>query len=47
MGIADAIGPIQIGLKKPVHFVNVDTPVRDILNLVAIAALDAEVPAKQ
>lgn len=43
MGIADAIGPIQIGLKKPVHFVNVDTPVRDILNLVAIAALDARV----
>ncbi len=43
MGIGDAVGPIQIGLKRPVHFVNVDTPVRDILNLVAIAALDARV----
>ncbi|MBD5326745.1 MAG: NADP-dependent malic enzyme [Bacteroides sp.] len=41
MGIGDAIGPIQIGLKKPVHFVNVDTPVRDILNVVAIAVINA------
>lgn len=41
MGVADAIGPIQIGLNKPVHFVNVDTPVRDILHLTAIAVIDA------
>lgn len=41
MGIGDAIGPIQMGLKKPVQFVNVDTPVRDILNLVAVAVIDA------
>jgi len=40
-GAGDAIGPIQIGLNKPVHFVNVDTPVRDILNVVAIAVIDA------
>lgn len=43
MGVGDAIGPIQIGLNKPVHFVNVNTPVRDIINLVAIAAIDARV----
>ncbi len=41
MGIGDAIGPIQMGLKKPVQFVNVDTPVRDILNVVAVAVIDA------
>ncbi|MDE5901395.1 MAG: NADP-dependent malic enzyme [Muribaculaceae bacterium] len=41
MGVADAIGPIQIGLNKSVHFVNVDTPVRDILHLTAIAVIDA------
>ncbi len=41
MGIGDAIGPIQIGLNKPVHFVNVDSPVRDILNVVAVAVVDA------
>ncbi len=40
-GVGDAIGPIQIGLNKPVHFVNVDTSVRDILNVVAIAVIDA------
>lgn len=43
MGVGDAIGPIQFGLNKPVHFVNVDTPVRDILNLVAVAVIDAHV----
>lgn len=42
MGVADAIGPVQIGLNKPVHFVNVDTPVRDIVNLTAIAVIDAQ-----
>ncbi|MCM1310557.1 MAG: NADP-dependent malic enzyme [Bacteroides sp.] len=41
MGIGDAIGPIQMGLKKPVQFVNVDTPVRDILNVVAVAVIGA------
>lgn len=43
MGVAEAIGPIQIGLNKPVHFVNVDSSVRDILNIVAIAVIDAQV----
>lgn len=43
MGVGDAIGPVQIGLNKPVHFVNVDTPVRDILNVVAVAVIDARV----
>lgn len=43
MGIGDAVGPIQIGLRKPIHFVNVHTPVRDILNVVAVAVIDARV----
>ncbi len=47
MGIGDAIGPIQFGLKKPVHFVNVDTPVRDILNVVAVAVIDAHIGTPQ
>ncbi len=41
MGVGESIGPIQMGLKKPVHFINVDAEVRDIVNLVAIATLDA------
>ena len=32
-----------MGLKKPVHFINVDAEVRDIINLIAIAVLDAAV----
>ncbi|WP_301747586.1 NADP-dependent malic enzyme [uncultured Duncaniella sp.] len=43
MGVGESIGPIQMGLKKPVHFINVDADVRDILNLIAVAVLDAAV----
>jgi malate dehydrogenase (oxaloacetate-decarboxylating)(NADP+) len=46
MGLGDAIGPIQMGLNKPVHFIGVDSPVRDIINLVTIAVLDAAVLEK-
>ena len=43
MGLGESIGPIQMGLKKPIHFINVDAEVRDIINLIAIASLDAAV----
>lgn len=43
MGLGEAIGPIQMGLNKPVHFINVDSPVRDIINLTTVAVLDASV----
>lgn len=43
MGLGEAIGPIQMGLNKPVHFINVDAPVRDIINLTTVAVLDASV----
>ncbi len=46
MGGCEAVGPIQIGLNKPVHFINVDNPVRDIINLTTIAVLDAVVAEK-
>ena len=46
MGVGDAIGPIQMGLNKPVHFINVDTPVRDIMNLIAVSVIDAAVLQK-
>ena len=41
MGVGEAIGPIQMGLNKPVHFTHVGAKVRDIVNLATIAALDA------
>ncbi len=39
MGVADAVGPIQMGLNKPVHFIDVDSPVREIVALATIASL--------
>lgn len=42
-GVGDTIGPIQMGLNKAIHYISVDAPVRSILNLAAIAALDAQV----
>lgn len=41
MGIGSIIGPIQMGLKKPVYFTNSNSSEREIYDLVAIAALDA------
>ncbi len=41
MHAAEVIGPIQIGLRKPAHFVNINATVRDIVNVATIAALDA------
>ena len=47
MGVGESIGPIQMGLKKPVHFINVDAEPRDIINLIAIAVIDAAVQDTQ
>jgi len=41
MGLAESIGPIQMGLNKPVHILDVESSVRDIVNMTAIAVLDA------
>ncbi|MBD5310492.1 MAG: NADP-dependent malic enzyme [Bacteroides sp.] len=41
MGVGSIIGPIQMGLKKPVYFTNSNSSEREIFDLVAIAALDA------
>ena len=41
MGLAESIGPIQMGLNKPIHILDVESSVRDIVNMTAIAVLDA------
>lgn len=46
LGVGDTVGPIQMGLNKAVHYISVDAPVRSILALTAIAAIDAQVSAK-
>ena len=40
---AEIIGPIQMGLNKPIHFTDFESSVRDIVNITAVAAIDAYV----
>ncbi|MEI3106848.1 MAG: NADP-dependent malic enzyme [Parabacteroides merdae] len=41
LGISETIGPIQMGLNKPIHFTDVEASTRDILNLTTVAVVDA------
>ena len=40
---AEIVGPIQMGLNKPIHFTDFESSVRDIVNITAVAAIDAYV----
>ena len=42
IGGADAIGPILLGLKKPVHVLQLGSSVRSIINMTTIAVVDAQ-----
>ena len=44
---AEIIGPIQMGLNKPIHFTDFECSVRDIVNIVAVAVIDAIVEKKK
>ncbi len=46
VGNADAIGPILLGLRKPVHVLQLGSSVRDIINMVLIAVVDAQSKSK-
>lgn len=39
----EIIGPIQMGLNKPVHFTDFECSVRDVVNITAVAVIDAYV----
>ena len=43
---ADAVGPILLGLKKPVHILQLGSSVRSILNMALIAVVDAQIKCK-
>ena len=43
MGVGEVIGPIHMGLNKPIHIMDVESSVRDIVNMTVIAVLDAMV----
>ncbi|MEY3152216.1 MAG: hypothetical protein RLZZ333_813 [Bacteroidota bacterium] len=42
VGGADSIGPVLLGLKKPVHVLQIGSSTRSILNMVVIAVIDAQ-----
>jgi malate dehydrogenase (oxaloacetate-decarboxylating)(NADP+) len=42
IGGAEAIGPILLGMKKPVHILQLGSSIREIVNMAAIAVVDAQ-----
>ena len=46
IGTADAVGPILLGLNKPVHILQLGSSVRSILNMALIAVVDAQLKSK-
>ncbi len=42
VGTTESIGPILMGMKKPVHILQRDSSVREIINMVAVAVVDAQ-----
>ena len=42
MGGTEAIGPILLGMKKPVHILQLGSSVREIVNMVTIAVADVQ-----
>ena len=47
VGQADAIGPILLGLKKPVHILQLGSSVRNIVNMAIIAVVDAQLKSQK
>ena len=41
MGLGETIGPLQMGLNKPIHFTDIESSVRDIVNITTVAVIDA------
>lgn len=46
VGGADSIGPILLGLNKPVHVLQLGSSIRSIFNMVLIAVVDAQMKSK-
>jgi malate dehydrogenase (oxaloacetate-decarboxylating)(NADP+) len=46
VGGADLIGPILLGLKKPVHVLQLGSSVRSIINVAMVAVIDAQTKTK-
>ena len=46
VGGADSIGPILLGMKKPVHVLQLGSSIRSIFNMAVIAVVDAQAKNK-
>ena len=46
LGEFELIGPILLGMKKPVHILQLGCSVREIVNMVTIAVIDAQTKKK-
>ncbi|MFM2358019.1 MAG: hypothetical protein RLY16_11, partial [Bacteroidota bacterium] len=46
IGGADSIGPVLLGLNKPVHVLQLGSSIRSIFNMVLIAVVDAQIKSK-
>lgn len=46
IGTTDAVGPILLGLKKPVHILQLGSSIRSIVNMASIAVVDAQLKCK-
>ncbi|WP_140937760.1 NADP-dependent malic enzyme [Sphingobacterium lumbrici] len=42
VGNAEAVGPILLGMNKPIHVLQMDSSVREIVNMVTIAVVEAQ-----
>jgi malate dehydrogenase (oxaloacetate-decarboxylating)(NADP+) len=42
IGGAEAIGPVLMGMRKPVHILQLGSSIREIVNMIAIAVVDAQ-----
>ncbi len=42
IGNAEAVGPILLGMNKPIHVLQLDSSVREIVNMVTIAVVDVQ-----
>jgi malate dehydrogenase (oxaloacetate-decarboxylating)(NADP+) len=47
MKVAQVVGPILLGLKQPVHVLQMRASVDEIVNLATIAVLDAQMRENQ
>ena len=47
LGGAEAVGPILVGTRKPVHIVQLGSSVREIVNMVTIAVVDVQVKEEE